>query len=426
MNYSRLKTGNTIPFRRIQGFCFYTIALNLLWAYFEQLGISILFTLSCFAITGLSFLKVVLDTSTPIKLNHILCYVGFIIWSLLMIEVYGKIYSPHSVVDFLFLSMDGAAIFFVRLFVSVLPCMIFVDCMEFTIDKKAKILIFIVLATSVFFTSKAVATNPDALRARGTMEFLGQEELLIGTPGYAITYAFSLLVPVFLHKTFSETKDSRIFYGVCTFMLMYIVIVAQYATALLIAIIGIFIYMMIVSKPKARMYMILYSVAIGVFLWATDGGSDILRVLARNVEGTWALKLEDIALMLEGQNDTGSVSGRMEKYSKSTESFIKSPFLGMYWNPYGSVGGHATAIDVLGLCGIMGFIPMVTSIYGNFARMKNHTSYQTTRPAVIAVMTEFVLLIFLKNIVTSMAVFFVFYALIPLLLKAKEGENESN
>ena len=415
-----LKTENSISLKSLQGVCFYIIAFNLLWAYFEQSFFTRFFSIACFLIFGMTLINIASNLQRNIKVNSALCYVGLALWSLVMIGVYGTSYSPHSTVKFLFFSMDGAAIFFIRLFVSVLPCMVFVDYDEFTMDKKAKAAIFIVLATSVFFTSKAVATNPDALRARGTMEYLGLEEVLIGTPGYAMTYAYALLTPVFLHKCCLATKKTKVFYGICLAMLLYIVVVAQYATALLITIAGILAYILLVSKPKTRVYIVLSTMVVGSLIWATNGGSEIFYALAENVEGTWSLKLRDIALTLEGQADSGSVSSRAEHYAKSLDAFMQSPIFGMYWNTGQSIGGHATAIDVLGLCGIMGFIPMMLSLYGNFARMKNYKSYQTSRPAAMACMIEFIILIFTKNIVTSMAVFFVFYALIPLLLKAEE------
>ena len=423
-NQQSIKQYKIFFLKPAQGFCFYLIAFNLLWAYFADSPLSATFSLACIAMFGFMVVNIFLNGTRPVKSTTWLGYAGFIAWCSVMIGVYGTIYSPHSVVSFLFFSMDGAAIFFVRVFVSVLPCMVFVDFDEYTIDKKAKIAIFAILITSVYFTSKAVATNPDALRARGTMEYLGLEEILVGTPGYAMTYAFSLLIPSFLHKCFiAKEKNTKIFYGIGTAMLSYIVVVAQYATALLIAIIGILVYLLIASKPKNRVYIIIATLAIVFVLNLTGGVSGILDTLSKHVEGTWAIKLKDIALTLEGKQDSGSVSSRADHYNESLATFLQSPIFGKYTKDTGSIGGHATAIDVLGLTGIVGFIFMAASVYGNFARMKNHPSYKTSKPAVIACMVQFIALIFSKNIVTSMAIFFAFYVLNPLLLKSKESEE---
>ncbi len=423
--YVALKQRKKIPFRTLQGFCFYIIAFNLLWAYFEQSFFSIFFSVACLGITGMMVINLAVNSQVNTKASNLLCYVGLCVWSFLMIGVFGSIYSTHSVVKFLFFSMDGGAIFYIRLFVSVLPCMVFVDLAEVTIDKKAKMAMFLVLAVSVFFTAKAVAVNPDALRARGTMEYLGLEEILIGTPNYSITYGFALLTPVFVHKWKITSGKARLFYGVCLALLLYIIVVAQYATAFLLTIMGILVYLFLVSDTRTRVYLVLFSLLVGLLLWATNGGSDIFYALAKKVEGTWATKLQDIALTLEGQKDSGQVSGRTEYYSQSLNAFFQSPILGKYMKNTGAIGGHATAIDVLGLSGIVGFFFMMMSIYGNFARMKNHPSYQEMRPVVITCMVEFLALVFLKNIMSSMAVFFVFYALIPLLLKAKEDEKHA-
>lgn len=416
---SNLKTH--IFLKPIQGVCFYIIALNLLWPYFADSSLSSLFSLACMALFGLTTITIFLNWNSSFKLSSSLCYIGLVLWSIVMIGAYGTIYSPHSITNFLGLRMDSYAIFFVRIFVSVIPCMAFVDYGEFTLTKLLKTIILLVLLVTTVLTSRAVAVNPDALRARASMEFEGLEFILVGAPGYSTTYSYSLLIPVFLHKCFTTTKKNKTYYVICIILLIYIVIIAQYATALIIAIVGALTYLIIVSKPKARLQVILFGALFLVLLNMTNGGSDIFYALADRVEGTWSTKLTDIALILEGQSDSGSISSRVDHYSESLNAFLKSPILGMYWNQTTSIGGHATAIDVLGLAGIMGFIPMMLSVYGNFARMKNHPSYQNSKPAVIACIVEFLVLIFSKNIVTSMAIFFVFYGLIPLFLKAEEG-----
>ena len=58
--------------------------------------------------------------------------------------------------------------------------------------------------------------------------------------------------------------------------------------------------------------------------------------------------------------------------------------------------------------------------------MRNHTSYTVAKPAVIACVLEFVLMAFLKNMITSMAVFFAFSVMVPLLLKSEEMGDVSN
>lgn len=408
-----------------QGFCFYIIALNLLWAYFADSPLSSLFSLACIAMFGFMVLNILLNATRPVKPTTLLCYAGFLAWSAIMIGVYGFLYPSGSVTNFLIFNMPSYGIFFIRLFVSVLPCMVFADMIEYSVDKKARVTMFIVLFVSVLLTSKAVAINPDALRARASMEAEGLEDLLKGTPAYAITYSYALLLPVFLHKCRLSENKIRTFYIICTVMMIYILIVAQYATALILALVGALVYALLVSKPKNRVRIIIATIGIILVLNITGGVSGIFQSLSKYVEGSWATKLNDIALTLEGQQDSGSVSGRTDLYSKSLAAFLQSPIFGKYTKDTGPIGGHAIAIDVLGLTGIVGFIFMAASVYGNFARMKNHPSYKTSKPAVIASMVEFIVLIFSKNIVTSMAIFFTFFVLIPLLLKSKEsGENE--
>jgi len=241
-----------------------------------------------------------------------------------------------------------------------------------------------------------------------------------------MTYSYALLFPVFLHKCRMTSGITRTFYIICSVMLGYIVMVAQYATALLIMLIGAIVYVFLISKQRTRVGLVLCVIGFGCILAITNGGADIIRAIARNVEGAWAIKLEDIALTLSGKGGADSVTARSALYAESVDAFIQSPLFGKLWGKTGRIGGHATAIDVLGLTGMAGFIVMIACICGNFSRMKNHPSYETAKPAVIAGMVQFFILIFYKNIVTSLAIFFVFFVFIPLLLKAKEPSNHES
>jgi len=360
----------TIPFGKLQGACMYIVAFNLLWPYFADSALSVLFPLACFFLFGMMWLNIFINASISIKTNSLLCYAGLIVWSFLMIYVYGFVYSPHSKVDFLMFSMDSYAIFFIRIFISILPAMVYVDYKELTINKVAKASIFLVLLVTVALTSKAVAFNPDALRARAMMEIEGLESLLKGTPAYAMTYSYALLFPVFLHKCRMTSGITRTFYIICSVMLGYIVMVAQYATALLIMLIGAIVYVFLISKQRTRVGLVLCVIGFGCILAITNGGADIIRAIARNVEGAWAIKLEDIALTLSGKGGADSVTARSALYAESVYAFIQSPLFGKLWGKTGRIGGHATAIDVLGLTGMAGFIVMIACICGNFSRMK--------------------------------------------------------
>lgn len=415
--YNLIKTG--------QVFCFSIVALNLLWAYFADSALTKLFPLACMGITGITLITVIINKDKKIEKGVFIGYAAFIIWMLLEIVLHGYFVRSSGTLSFLFFNMPPYAIFFIRMFVSVLPCMVFVDYNEFKINKITKVIIFVVLAVSVFYVSRAIAVNPDALRDRVAMENENLGDVLKGTPAYSIVYSYAILFPAFLHKIKVTTQKERLFYIACAIMLIYIIFVAQFATALLLAIVGALLYMFFIAKGRNRLYIILLAVLIGYVIIALDGGADIFRWLSKNIEGRWAKKLEDMAQSLSGQS-TGDVALRADRYKMSLEAFYKSPIFGMFINTKSSLGGHSTAIDVLGSGGIIAFIPFVLYMYGNLMRMKNHPSYSVAMPAAIACFVEFVAMAVLKNMITSMAVFFAFSVMVPLLLKSEEAEGNKN
>ena len=413
-------SNNTNKYKFIQGICFSIISLNLLWAFFADSRFGGLFSYACILMFGFMIINFCMNISNSMKYGTFLCYVSFVLWSLVMIIAYEYAYPIHSRATFLVMTMDSYAIFFVRLFVSVIPCMVFVDIHEFKSSKTLKIIIFIILATTLFFVSRAIAINPNALRERALIEGEGYNYILLYTPAYAMTYSYALILPVFLHKSFVTDGKTRIFYVVCTVMMAYIIFVAQYATALIIAIIGIAVYLLLISSSVKRAYIILVMLLLWYIISALDGGADIFRWLANQVDGVWSQKLNDIALVLSGNSDTGSVSGRADLYRESFNSFLASPVIGKFHKISGTIGGHATAIDVLGMAGIVGFALMLLCFLTNFARFSSMKNFAESKPAIIACVTEFIILIFFKNIITSMAIFFVYFVLIKYLLKLEE------
>ena len=152
----------------------------------------------------------------------------------------------------------------------------------------------------------------------------------------------------------------------------------------------------------------------------------LIDTLANSVEGIWSEKLHDISESLSGSTLSGSVAARGDLYQTSLNTFFESPLFGLMANTLSSLGGHATAIDILGLTGIFGFIPFVLTIVYNFKRVCRTCNFPKNKASIIACNIEFIVLIFTKNIITALAVFFAFFVLFPLLLKIESTEERKN
>lgn len=399
------------------------------WAIWSSLPMnSTIFALSCMGIFMLNFFVIIKNYKSNTLKRVIPEYVVFIIWSLIMIVVYAVFYHIYQNVTFLFFTMDGHAIFFIRLFVSIIPCMFFVDFCDIKETKFFKALFALIIFSNAFFTFRAVQVYPDAIRARATMENWGQEAVIFGTPDYAMVYGMAIIFPILLQKCKNAPPRSatKWLYIICTVLVAYMIIVSQFATALLLTLFATISFFLLNMKPHKMIIVISISLFVIVFVRALGLDVLLLETLSEMVSGTWAEKLQDLSQTLSGGVATGSVSGRTDLYTKSLQAFAESPIFGKMLKATTNIGGHATAIDILGLSGLIGFVPFAFTIYCNFKRIKSTCNYQKNKVAILTCTVEFIILVFLKNIITSLSVFFAFFVMVPFLLKLEDSEVSKN
>lgn len=407
--------------------CLLLTAFYLEWALWGEYSFAnILFPLGCAGGFALIFLYAAPKVQ-EIKWKKVMPeYMHYLIWIVIMVVANEFFYENYRKISFIFITADAHAIFFIRLLVSVIPFMFFVDQNKFKDTKLFKLVLAVVIGTNAFYTFRAVRFFPDAIRARATTEYIGGEEFLFGTPDYAMVYGMALIFPVFLQKVKNaQTRFDRIVYFIFAALVFYVVLVSQFATALLIAIIGTLIFFLLSMRGNRRMMVLIVVSFLVLYVHITKMDVEILNFLADSIEGTWADKLRDISASLSGSTLSGSLSERNDLYQTSLDSFLKSPIFGIMAYPTGSLGGHATAIDILGLTGIFGFIPFALTIFYNFRRVCRTCNFPKNKASIIACNIEFIVLVFSKNIITSLSLFFAFFVLFPLLLKVENTEERN-
>lgn len=415
-----------INFLRVaQMMCLIFAAFSLEWALWTEFSFSsMLFSVACIGGVLLTFVYVA-PYMEEIRWKKVIPeYMHYLFWILVMVIANEFFYERYSKITFIFLTMDAHAIFFVRLLVSVLPFMFFVDQNKFKETKLFKAIIGIVIATNAFYTFRAVQFFPNAIRARATMEYIGGEEFLYATPDYAMVYGLALIFPVFLQKIKnSEQRIDKIIYLIYAALSFYVILVSQFATALIIAIVGTLIFFMLGMAGNKRVVILLVLAFLLFYVHITKMDVEFLTMLANSVDGTWAEKLQDMADSLSGSALSGSLSTRNDLYQTSLDTFLESPLLGIMAYSNGKLGGHATAIDILGLSGLIGFIPFALTYVYNFKRVCRTCNFPKNKAAIIACNIEFIILVFTKNIITSLSLFFAFFVLMPLILKAESPEE---
>lgn len=408
--------------------CLGLTAFSLQWALWTEFSFSsLLFSAACIGGVVFTFLYAA-PYMEQFPWKHIIPeYMFYIFWIAIMAIANEFFYEHFRKITFIFITADAHAIFFIRLLVSVIPFMFLVDYTKFKETKLFKIILGVVIGTNAFYTFRAVRFFPDAIRARGTMEYIGGEEFLYATPDYAMVYGMALIFPVFLQKIKNaQTKADKIIYSVFAALIFYVVAVSQFATALLIAIVGTLVFLLFSMSGNKRITVLLVIAFLVVYIHVTKMDIALIDALANSVDGTWSEKLADISASLSGSALSGSLSERNDLYQESLKTFAESPMFGIMANTTGSLGGHATAIDILGLVGIFGFIPFVLTIIYNFKRVCRTCNFPKNKASIIACNIEFIVLIFTKNIITSLSVFFAFFVMFPLLLKIENTEGRKN
>ncbi len=415
--------------KKLQILCLALCTFSLEWALWTEFSFNtMLLSLSCVLVVVLAFFSAI-DNMLSIKwIKLIPEYIHFIIWIIIMIIANHFFYRGFREITFLFITMDAHAIFFLRLLISVIPLMFFVDTNTFKETFAFKVILGIIVLSNALFTFRAVRIFPDAIRARSTMEHIGAEEYLFATPDYAMVYSMALIFPVFLQKwklAAPKSKD-KLFYALCSILTFYTIMVSQFATALLIAIIGAILFLLFSMKNTKRIFITttIFIILLTVHLGRFDVA--LLNLFAEIVPGSWADKLHDFAITLSNNSLSGSLSVRTDLYKQSFSVFLESPLVGIMKNSMGTLGGHATAIDILGLTGLLGFIPFALMYIYNVRRLCRTCDFWKNKAPIVACCVEFVVLVFSKNIITSLSIFLAFFVLLPLFLKIendKEGEK---
>ena len=279
-------------------------------------------------------------------------------------------------------------------------------------------MLVIIVVVNIILMMRAVSVYGDAVRAPRITEAMGYGEYLFGLPGYSILYACALLSPVaFMYIFITKGDIYRKWTIIFAVILVTSIFMSQLATAAIGMVVGFILLCVLKSRSKFRWLMILMLGLVAIILVLTDAVSEVLLFLSNLVpeDVSWHEKLISMAqgFMTE---DGSIVQGRDELYMISFETFLESPLVGsVFTNTAYSYGGHSTFLDMLATVGIFGTAPFVlfmVSCYRNCIRQLK------TREAVATVQTSyfiFLLFFFMKNMISSYAIFIALFILVPIL-----------
>ena len=351
--------------------------------------------------------------------------ISLAIWSVMMFGVYNFTYRQKTI-SFIIFNIDTHARLILLSFILIITGMML---FEYAVLKETRVfrgVIFLIVTTCLFFSLRAVAVFPDALRARASAVAYGHEEYLFGTPSYSVVYSMALLAPHFLNLFSVSQGIKRWFYLYIVVALSLIIAVSQFATALII-LMAEFIYYLVERKAKYRNFgqimVIIIAISLMVFLPFIG---DALILISAYISGAWSEKLVEIGVFLLGQGAMGDLGARTDLYRTSLQAFKESPIVGMLFGRTGVIGGHSTLLDMLALIGLFGTAFYFILLFNLNKRLMQKMTDRTLKITLQTITLGFVILIVTKDIASALAIQYTYFVVVPMLLLMKRENSRLN
>ncbi len=400
------------------------VTLYLFWALLPSIGgiASAAYYAGVVILVTFAFLhKLVAHSPDRVEVAYIAALIGWTAVSAYSYQVYPPSSRPHPFYGML---LEGPTIFFINLLVLLLG-MRYAEAYITISKRKVQLLLLVVMLTSSYYLLRAVMLFPDALRARGSLAESGDFSILFGAPNYAMIYGFAILLPVFCGYYLSNRKKmrgkERWAMRLIIASLMMMVVMSAFATAALALVLGMGVLLFNRCSSRGKVLLLVVALPAAGLLLFTDALSAVLLGLSPVLEvvsPSWAVKFKEMGWAFHSQGEAaGDMATRGNLYASSWEAFAQSPLLGNMGGIVRHIGGHSTALDILGQTGLLGFSLFVCVIVSAFQRMKKFATYPQHKSVVYACYVIFIAIVLTKNTITSFCIYAAILGLLPVFYR---------
>ena len=154
----------------IQTVFFAVISCTLMWALWSEMPYyNVLYTISCVLMFILNLVVFEKKKLYSTMISVLPVYICIILWSIFMIIAYAYFYNVHSEIEIFSYGIDAYAVFFIRMLVTIIASMFFIDFNTIRDSKVFKLIVGLIILTSFVYTIRAVKMYPDALRTRNIL-----------------------------------------------------------------------------------------------------------------------------------------------------------------------------------------------------------------------------------------------------------------
>lgn len=235
---------------------------------------------------------------------------------------------------------------------------------------------------------------------------------------YGTVFLFFVFIAL-LSNNKTLTKQHKVFVLPATIIFSFLILRAQYFTALLMWIVSICI--VLVTKQKQQKNRILLTMLLAMILFILlSFGSRLLNYLSElpDIGYNFSAKLKELAGMLDGNagDSEGDIGSRSYYYGISIKGFSNHLLFGSgnINNLYVGYGNHSTILDAFAQFGLIGGLPFIIYYITPISMIKKHLDDE--RKSVFSLLLVLLFILSILNRSNTRTDFALIYIVIPMIL----------
>jgi hypothetical protein len=288
-------------------------------------------------------------------------------------------------------------------------------------NKVLTVVVIIIFTINYLLTLNGLEKDPVAVRILAT-GIGGEEYSLAGVSGFDITYSAVLLALSILYLIlhFNKTKQV-VLIGFFVLTLVY-VYKCIFNIAVLALLLGICIFVYALVNKTIKLLMIIPISVICVLALDSSIIVNIINSLIDTIDIEHIKSgLGDVAEIIVFGDSPSRPQLRFDKYKLSIDGFIQSPIIGIFvLDSKYELSGHSTMLDILGGCGILGFVPFVMFLYYSYKYSIRYINDNMYKHCIITTYIVFVFISALNPQLASPNVLLTLLVINPIMCSSAE------
>jgi len=273
----------------------------------------------------------------------------------------------------------------------------------------------VILLTNILTTIDVLQVYPLAARAiNGKAEGITDQDVAMytdmGCGGFGFIYG-SVFLSLGLSAAFRSKQISvkmRLFSIAVYVLIFYMILVAEFTTALLLTIIML-LFSIVMKSKRLHINVVIVGLISLIIVWFHKDMLDLVKSVAERFNVEYVVNKMDMLISASNNDSVGNLS-RTQRYMESINGFLQNPLIGS-----GTAGNHSQIIDTFSAIGLFA-LPYVFLLFSVFSCMKKYIDVKYVLVFSIGVLILAILNPFVDSTVISLTFMLVptlFYCFMP-------------